>query len=83
MNWESLLSSAAQADLTGNLIIVFIIWKFMAKKISDHFSGLESSLKKVAQELTEVKIAITADLKAQSKRMNRIEDRVSKLEGHN
>ena len=73
------LSKAAQANLTSYLIIVWVVWQVMGKKVSSHFHSLESSVSKIATEMQELKAVVTADLTLQSKRMEQVETNVNTL----
>ena len=76
---KSFLSKAAQANLTSYLIIVWVVWQVMGKKVSEHFKGLELSVTRIAEEMRELKAVVTADLALQSKRVEQIETSVNTL----
>lgn len=76
---KNLLSTAAQSSLAEKLFIVGIIWKVMGRRVANHFNSLESSVKLVASEVSELRQAVTADLKMQSTRLESVETGVVEL----
>jgi hypothetical protein len=76
---KNFLSTAAQADLTSYLTVCFVIWKVMGKKVSGHFASMEFSVNQVAKEVSELRQAVTADLRLQASRLEAVESRVVEL----
>jgi hypothetical protein len=85
---KHLFSQAAQSDLTQKLFIIGICWKVMGKKIASHFKGMEGAVVNVGNEVKDLKVAVQADFKAQSARLQVLEEgmfvvkqRVTYIEG--
>lgn len=71
---------ATETRVGQDLIVLGVVWLMMRKKVSKHFSMLETGLMKVASSLDDLKETVSNDLKAHSDRLLQIEQRVTKLE---
>lgn len=76
---KKVLSMAAQAQLTEYLIVIGIVWKVMGSKVASHFSSLERALNGVSSEIVKLREAVSADLRAQSSRLENVENNVIDL----
>ena len=65
---------------TKDLITVGLIWFLVKGKVATHFKSIENSLETIGKNIQQLKDSILDLEKSQSKKINDLSERVTKLE---
>lgn len=78
---RSSLSEAAHSDLTEKITVFLIAWWFVKRTIKEHFSRIEAGLNAVADNVNDLKVAMTQVEMNHSARISALEKGVDNLSG--
>lgn len=76
---KGLLSDAAQSQLSEKIVVFFMAWFFVKRTITQHLSKIEVGLATVAQNLGDLKEALTKVETSHSTRIQALESGVKEL----
>lgn len=66
-----------------DLVTFGIIWFFVKNKVSDHFKSIEKSLVTIGSNIQDLKDSIMDLEKTQTRKINELGERVTRLENKN
>src|SRR4051812_12762011 len=73
----SVLTKAAQADLTEKIVIVAVIWRLMGARVAEHFKSLEDTVKKLEVSVSEGMHQLSEVHKLLAIRLGTVEDKIT------
>lgn len=77
-----LMGPALESRIGGDIVVLGFVWFLMKKKVATHFSMIELSLERIGSNIQDLKESIMDLEKTQTKKINDLGDRVSKLENN-
>lgn len=75
-----LMGPALESRIGGDVIVLGFVWFLMRKKVANHFSMIELSLEKIGSNIQDLKESIMDLEKTQTKKINDLGERVTRLE---
>lgn len=86
LDFESLIrlmGPALESRVGGDIIVLGFVWFLMKKKVATHFLMIELSLEKIGSNIQDLKESIMDLEKTQTKKINDLGERVTRLEKPN
>ena len=83
LDFESIikiLGPALESRVGGDVIVLGFVWFLMKKKVANHFVMIEASLEKIGSNIQDLKESIMDLEKTQTKKINDLGERVTRLE---
>lgn len=75
-----LMGPALESRIGGDLVVLGAVWFLMKKKVANHFLMIETSLEKIGSNIQDLKESIINLEKTQTKKINDLGERVTRLE---